>query len=61
MSAMKQRILVIVAITVLAGIACLLYAGRIIQRGFSTRSAPSSVESSLAMTMRGMAIPAYYY
>lgn len=57
---MRRILLITTAIIVIGGITCLLYADKIVRRGFSTRSAPSYVESSLAMTMRDMAIPSRY-
>jgi mono/diheme cytochrome c family protein len=57
---MKRGFLAVVAVIVLGIIACVLYAGRMVHRGFSTRAAPSTAESSLAMTMRDMAIPSRY-
>jgi len=47
-------------IVLFVAIICALYASRMVHRGFSTRVEPGAVESSLAMTMRDMAIPSRY-
>jgi hypothetical protein len=39
---------------------CIFALGRMIDRGFSTRDKPSTVEASLATSMRDMAIPLRY-
>lgn len=39
---------------------CALYAMHMVHRGFSTRTAPSDAEATMAMSMRDMAIPARY-
>ncbi len=57
---MKRILLVVSAGLLLVVIGCALYASRMIHRGFGTRTAPGSVEASLAMTMRDMAIPSRY-
>jgi len=57
---MRRILLVLSACILLIAIGCVLYVNRMAHRGFSTRTAPSSVESSLAMTMRDMAIPSRY-
>lgn len=57
---MKRIPLVIVTCIMLIAVACLLYGGRMLRRGFSTRTAPGSLESFLATSMRGMAIPSRY-
>jgi len=54
---MKRSFLFVAAVILLLVVA---YAGRMVHRGFSTRSAPSAVESTLAMTLRDMAIPTRY-
>jgi mono/diheme cytochrome c family protein len=57
---MKRRLLALTAVILLAVIVWVLYAGWMVRRGFSTRATPSTVESSLAMTMRDRAIPSRY-
>ena len=57
---MKRILLLLSACILLVAIGCALYASRMIHHGFSTRTVPSSVESSLAMAMRDMAIPSQY-
>ena len=39
---------------------CALYAAHMIRHGFSTRTLPSGVETTMATTMRDMAVPARY-
>ena len=55
----RTQVFVLVAI-LLIGIGCVVYVVRVLRRGFSTRVAPGKIESSLALTMRDMAIPARY-
>lgn len=55
---MKRKLLLLSIVILLIG--CSIYVGRMLHRGFSTRTAPSSVESSLATKMRDMAIPSRY-
>jgi mono/diheme cytochrome c family protein len=57
---MKRKLLAFSTVILLIAIGCALYVGRMMHRGFSTRTAPSSIESSLAMTMRDMAIPSRF-
>src|SRR5260370_1559854 len=57
---MKRKLLSLSAVILLIVIGSAVYLGRMIHRGFSTRAAPSSAESSLAMAMRDMAIPLRY-
>src|SRR5258708_5346789 len=57
---MKRTLVACFIIVLLVAISCALYTGRMMHRGFSTRVAPGAVESSLAMTMRDMAIPSRY-
>ncbi len=57
---MKRTFVVCFIIVLLVAIVCALYASRMVHRGFSTRVEPGAVESSLAMTMRDMAIPSRY-
>jgi mono/diheme cytochrome c family protein len=57
---MKRTLLICFVIALLVAIGCVLYANRMMHRGFSTRVPPGSVESSLATTMRDMAIPSRY-
>jgi mono/diheme cytochrome c family protein len=56
----KRLLLVLLAGILIIVIGCASYAIRMVQGGFSTRVAPGAVESSLAMTMRDMAIPSRY-
>ncbi len=57
---MKRILVVCFIIVLVVAIVCALYGIRMVHRGFSTRVAPVSLESSLATTMRGMAIPSRY-
>ncbi len=57
---MKQTLFVCLSVVLLVAIGGVLYGIRMVHRGFSTRVAPGSVETSLAMTMRNMAIPLRY-
>ena len=57
---MKRLLLVLLACILLIKSVCALYAIRMVHAGFSTRVAPGAVESSLATTMRDMAIPSRY-
>lgn len=57
---MKRILLVVSVCAALLVVGCVLYAGRMVHRGFSTRTAPSSFESSFAMSMRNTAIPSRY-
>lgn len=57
---MKRILAVCFVIVLLVAIGCAIYASKMLHRGFSTRVAPGSVESSLAMSMRNMAIPSRY-
>lgn len=57
---MKRILILCFIIVLLVALGCVLYANRMMHRGFSTRTEPSSVESSLATTMRDMAIPSRY-
>jgi mono/diheme cytochrome c family protein len=57
---MKRLLLVLLACVLIIAIGCASYAIRIVHSGFGTRVAPGAVESSLAMTMRDMAIPSRY-
>lgn len=41
-------------------IVCSLYATHMVRHGFSTRTPPSGVETTMATTMRDMAVPARY-
>lgn len=52
-------------ITVSVGIlllvtACVLYAAHMVRNGFSTRTSPSGMETTMATTMRDMAVPSRY-
>jgi mono/diheme cytochrome c family protein len=57
---MKRRFLFVAAGILLLVVACVLYASRMVHRGFSTRSAPGAVESTVAMALRDLAIPTRY-
>src|SRR5260370_24034465 len=57
---MRRTFVIGFMMVMFVAIICALYASRMIHRGFSTRTAPSSIESSLAMTIRDMAIPSRY-
>jgi cytochrome c553 len=57
---MKRTLLVLFACILVVAVSCVLYATKMVHRGFSTRAAPGSVEASLAMLMRDMAIPSHY-
>lgn len=57
---MNRLLLLFLACILLIASVCVLYAIRMVHGGFSTRLAPGAVESSLAMTMRDMAIPSRY-
>lgn len=57
---MKRTYMVAGTVLVLLIAVCLLYAARMLHRGFSTRDTPSAAESSVALQMRSMAIPASY-
>jgi mono/diheme cytochrome c family protein len=57
---MKRILLVLFACILVVAVSCVLYATKMVHRGFSTRAAPGSVEASLAMLMRDMAIPSHY-
>jgi mono/diheme cytochrome c family protein len=57
---MKRILVLCFIIVLLVALGCVLYANRLMHRGFSTRVAPGAVESSFALTMRDMAIPARY-
>jgi mono/diheme cytochrome c family protein len=57
---MKRVLLVLLAGILIIAIGCASYAIRMVHGGFSTRAAPGAVESSLATTMRDMAIPSRY-
>jgi mono/diheme cytochrome c family protein len=57
---MKRLLLVLLAGILIIAIGGASYAIRMVPGGFSTRVAPGAVESSLAMTMRDMAIPSRY-
>jgi mono/diheme cytochrome c family protein len=57
---MNRKLLVVSIVFLLVVAGCFLYARRMVHRGFSTRAAPSAIESSLATSMRDMAIPARY-
>lgn len=56
-----RRLLSVIGICfIVAVLAAALYAGWMIHRGFGARAAPGVVESTLAGSMRDMAIPARY-
>ena len=57
---MRRTFVIGFMIVLFVAIICALYASRMVHRGFSTRVEPGAVESSLAMTMRDMAIPSRY-
>jgi mono/diheme cytochrome c family protein len=58
---MKHRLLIgFLSVIVLVLVACSVLVGRMIRRGFSTRDKPTVIESSLATSMRGMAVPSRY-
>jgi mono/diheme cytochrome c family protein len=57
---MNRLLLLFLACILLVASGCALYAIRMVHGGFSTRVAPGAVESSLAMTMRDIAIPSHY-
>lgn len=57
---MKRLLLVLLAGILIIAIGGASYAIRMVHGGFSTRVPPGAVESSLAMTMRDMAIPSRY-
>ncbi len=57
---MRRTFVIGFLIVLSVAIICALYASRMVHRGFSTRVEPGAVESSLAMTMRDMAIPSRY-
>jgi mono/diheme cytochrome c family protein len=57
---MKRLLLLLLAGILIIAIGGASYAIRMVHGGFSTRVAPGAVESSLAMTMRDMAIPSRY-
>jgi mono/diheme cytochrome c family protein len=57
---MKRILVICFSIVLPVAIGCVLYASRMVHRGFSTRVAPGAVEASLATKMRDMAIPSRY-
>lgn len=57
---MRRWITGLCAVFVLVLGVCALYAAHIVKRGFSTRTPPSGMETTMAMTMRDMAVPARY-
>ncbi len=57
---MKRWSVGILAVLVLILGMCALYATHMIRHGFSTRTPPSGVETTMATTMRDMAVPARY-
>lgn len=57
---MRRTLVTCFIIVLLVAIGCAFCASKMVHRGFSTRVAPSAVESTLATTMRSMAIPARY-
>ena len=57
---MRRWIIVFSTIFVLVLAVCAIYATHMVKRGFSTRTPPSGVETTMATTMRDMAVPARY-
>lgn len=57
---MKRICIALFACILFIAIGCTLYASKMIRRGFSTRTAPSSAEVWLATSMRSMAIASRY-
>lgn len=57
---MKRMFFWFSIVILLIAIGGAFYVGRMVHRGFSTRVAPSALESSLALTLRNMAIPSRY-
>jgi hypothetical protein len=57
---MKRIVLIVSAGLLLVVIGCVLYASRMIHRGFSTHTEPMQMEKALATAIRGRAIPSRY-
>ena len=57
---MRRWLIGLSALFVLVLAACVFYAAHMVRHGFSTRTPPSGVETTMATTMRDMAVPARY-
>ena len=57
---MQRWVIGFSAVCVLVLGLCALYAAHMVRHGFSTRTPPSGVETTMATTMRDMAVPARY-
>jgi mono/diheme cytochrome c family protein len=57
---MNRKLFTLAVFVLLIVVAFAVYLGRMVHRGFSTRTPPGALESSLADAMRDLAIPARY-